>query len=215
MSQSDKQGIHLSGQSWADLGINLFSGDSNEVNLFNGSGWSLSFTFRTDANVDDSDVVISLGKYRDQTLLAGIEIRANKVIYAVQTNQSSLNITKGDLTTVDIVGQRYVGPGDSETNPTHWFIKTYLNGVLSLITSHTSAEIFNTDNSGAYGWYFDEFLHIGGRVINNEITDAASVHAYDVKAYSSALSDNEIIQNYVSSFIYSELNANSNPDMST
>ena len=215
MAQNDMQGVHLSGKAWADLGINLFSGDATEVNLFNGTGWTLSFTFRTDANVDDSDVVVSLGKWRNNELTAGIEIRANKVIYAVQTTQHSLNITKGDLTTVDIIGERYVGPGDTQSNPTHWFIKTYLNGVLSLITSHSSSEIFNTDNNGTYGWYFEEFLHIGGRVINEEITDAASVHLYDLKAYSSALSDNEVIQNYISSYIYSELQPSASPDMST
>lgn len=214
MSQTDMQGIHLAGKSWVDLGVNLFSGDANEVNLFNGNGWTLSFTFRTDANVDDSDVVVSLGKYNNEELTAGIEIQANKLIYAVQTTQYQRNLTKGDLITIDLVAQRYVGPGDTEINPTHWFIKTYLNGVLSYITSHTSAEVFNTDNSGTYGWYFDEFLHIGGRVINNIITDAASVHVYDFKVYSSALSDNEIIQNWISALIYSELGPNSTPDMS-
>jgi hypothetical protein len=85
MLQTDMQGAHLAGNSWADLGINLFSGDATEVNLFNGSGWALSFTFRTDANVDASDVVASLGKWRNGELTAGIEIRADKVIYAVQT----------------------------------------------------------------------------------------------------------------------------------
>jgi hypothetical protein len=195
----------LAGKSWVDLGINLFSEESNEVNLFNGSGWSLSFTFRADSNVDDSDVIASVGKYRNGELVAGIELRANKVIYAVQTTQYSLNITKGDLTTVDIIGERYVGPGDTETTPTHWFIKTYLNGVLSHITSHSASEIFNTDNNGTYGWYFTDMLHIGGRVINGEISDACSIHLYDFKVYTSALSDNEVIQNYISSYIYSEL----------
>jgi hypothetical protein len=65
--------------------------------------------------------------------------------------------------------------------------------------------MFNTDNSGAYGWYFNDFLHIGGRVVNGEISDPCSVHVYDIKAYSTALSDNEIIQNYISSTIYSQL----------
>lgn len=215
MSQTDMQGIHLAGKSWVDLGVNLFSGDANETNLFNGNGWTLSFTYRTDANVDDADVVVSLGKYNNENkLTAGIEIQANKLIYAVQTTQYQRNLTKGDLTTIDIVAQRYVGPGDTEINPTHWFIKTYLNGVLSYITSHTSSEVFNIDNNGAYGWYFDEFLHIGGRVIGDIIEDAASVHLYDFKVYSSALSDNEIIQNWISALIYSELGPNNNPDMS-
>ena len=215
MSQTDMQGVHLSGKAWIDLDLNLFSGDANEVNLFNGSGWALSFTFRTDSNVDDSDVVVSLGKYGEEGLVAGLEIQASKVIYAVQSQRYSANITKGDLTTVDIVAQKYVGPGDSEVYPTHWFFKIYLNGVLSLVTSHTQSEIFNTDNSGTYGWYFDTPLHIGGRVEGNEVYDSASLHLYDFKVYSSYLSDNEIIQNYVSSYIYSELQPNTTPDMST
>ena len=74
MSQTDMQGVHLSGKAWIDLDLNLFSGDANEVNLFNGSGWALSFTFRTDSNVDDSDVVVSLGKYGEEGLVAGLEI---------------------------------------------------------------------------------------------------------------------------------------------
>jgi len=77
------QGIHISGKAWVDLSLNLFSGDANEVNLFSGSGWTLSFTFRTDANVDNSDVVASLGKYKEGKLTAGLEIQAGKVIYAV------------------------------------------------------------------------------------------------------------------------------------
>ena len=212
MQQTDMQGIHLSGKSYVDLELALFSENANEVNLLDGNGWTLSFTFRTDSNVDDSDVVVSMGKYNGTALTAGIEIRANRVIYAVQTSQYGKNLTKGDITTVDIVGQRYVGPGD--TYPNHWFIKTYVNGVLSLITSHTQSQMFNTDNSGTYGWYFSDYMHIGGRVINGEVTDACSVHIYDFKGYSTALSDNEIIQNYISSTIYSQLGPNDNPDMS-
>ena len=214
MQQVDMQGMHLLGKSYADLELPLFSENTNEINLLNGSGWTLSFTFRTNNNVDASDVVVSLGKYNGSTLLAGIEIQASKVIYAVQTAQYSANITKGDLVSIDIVGQRYVGPGDTEASPNHWFIKTYINGVLSMITSHTSAQMFNNDNSGIYGWYFNEYLHLGGRVIGGEITDACSVHIYDFKGYSTALSDNEIIQNYISSTIYSQLGPNDNPDMS-
>lgn len=214
MQQTDMQGIHLPGKSYIDLQLALFSDNANEVNLLNGNGWTLSFTFRTDSNVDGSDVVASIGKYNGTTLTAGIEIRANRVIYAVQTSQYGLNLTKGDVTTIDIVGQRYVGPGDTETAPNHWFIKTYVNGVLSLITSHTQSQMFNTDNSGTYGWYFSDYMHIGGRVINGEVTDACSVHMYDIKGYSTALSDNEIIQNYISSTIYSQLQPNANPDMS-
>lgn len=214
MQQTDMQGIHLLGRSYADLEINMFSENANEINLLDGNGWSLSFTYRTNSNVDNSDVVVSLGKYNENTLLAGIEIQASKIIYAVQTTQYSLNTTKGDLTTVDIIGQRYVGPGDLASSPNHWFIKTYINGVLSLITSHTQSQMFNTDNGGTYGWYFRDFLHIGGRVIDGEIVDSCDVHVYDIKAYSTALSDNEIIQNYISSTIYSQLDPNVNPDMS-
>ena len=214
MQQSDMQGVHLTGKSYVDLETNLFSENANEVNLLDGNGWTLSFTYRTDSNVDISDVVVSMGKYNGTTLTAGLEIQAGKVIYAVSTAQYTLNLTKGDLTTIDIVGQRYVGPGDTEAHPNHWFIKTYVNGVLSLITSHTQSQMFNTDNSGTYGWYFSDFLHIGGRVIDGEVTDACSVHLYDFKAYSTSLSDNEIIQNYISSTIYSELYPNTNPDMS-
>ena len=215
MQQTDMQGIHLQGKGYVDLEINMFSENANEVNLLDGNGWTLSFTYRTDANVDDTDVVVSLGKYNGTTLQAGIEIQASKVIHAVQTSQSSLNTTKGDLTTVDIIGQRYVGPGDTQSRPSHWFIKVYLNGVLSLINSYTQDQIFNTDNGGVYGWYFNDFLHIGGRVVDGEVTDSCSVHVYDIKAYSTALSDNEIIQNYISSTIYSQLEPNANPDMST
>jgi len=68
------QGMHLLGKSYVDLELPLFSENANEKNLLNGSGWTLSFTFRTDNNVDASDVVASLGKYNGSTLLAGIEI---------------------------------------------------------------------------------------------------------------------------------------------
>jgi len=68
------QGIHLQGKSYVDLEINMFSDNANEINLLDGNGWTLSFTYRTDSNVDGSDVVVSLGKYNRSTLQAGIEI---------------------------------------------------------------------------------------------------------------------------------------------
>jgi hypothetical protein len=52
----------------------MFSENANEVNLLDGNGWTLSFTYRADSNVDGSDVVASLGKYQENTLQAGIEI---------------------------------------------------------------------------------------------------------------------------------------------
>ena len=73
--------------------------------------------------------------------------------------------------------------------------------------------MFNTDNSGTYGWYFSDYMHIGGRIIDGEVSDACSVHVYDFKGYSTALSDNEIIQNYISSYIYSQLGPNENPNI--
>jgi len=64
----------------------MFSDDANETNMLNGNGWTLSFTFRTDSNVDSGAVVASLGKYsNDGVLQAGIEIQSSKIIYAVQT----------------------------------------------------------------------------------------------------------------------------------
>jgi hypothetical protein len=78
--------MHLSGKSWVDLQIPLFSGDASQINLLDGNGWTLSFTFRTDSNVDASDVVACIGKYNEnQELQAGIEIQASKILYAVQT----------------------------------------------------------------------------------------------------------------------------------
>jgi len=84
MQQTDMQGIHLQGKAYVDLEINMFSENANEVNLLDGNGWTLSFTYRTDSNVDETDVVVSLGKYNNENeLLAGIEIQAGKIIYAV------------------------------------------------------------------------------------------------------------------------------------
>jgi len=86
MHQNDTQGVHLLGKSWVDIEIPLFSTNQNELNLLDGSGWTLSFTFRTDSNVYESNVVACVGKYNSkQNLVAGIEIRANRVMYAVQS----------------------------------------------------------------------------------------------------------------------------------
>ena len=71
--------MHLTGKSYALLGLNLFSPRANEINLLNSNGFTISTTFRTDANIDESDVVFSLGKYVEEEMVAGIEILAGKV----------------------------------------------------------------------------------------------------------------------------------------
>jgi len=52
---------------------------------------------------------------------------------------------------------------------------------------------------------------LGARLNGNEVIDASDVHFYDLKIYSTALSDNEIIQNQVSATIYAELDNGENP----
>jgi len=199
----DTQGIHLTGKAYALLGLNLFSAQSNEVNLLNSNGFSISLTFRTDANIDSKDHVMSLGKYNGDELTAGIEILAEQVRVIVNRQATSLNITKGDLTTIDLVFEKYVGVGDTNEAPNHWFVKIYLNGVLSSLSSQDNS--YFTSNLLGNAWYFEDLLCIGARLKNGEVVSSASVHVYDFKVYSSALSDNEIIQNYISSTIYSQL----------
>jgi hypothetical protein len=203
------QGIHLTGKSYALLGLNLFSSQSNEVNLLNGNGFTISTTFRTDANVDDSSVVMSLGKYLNDAMVAGIEITASQVKVVVNRQETSLSITKGDLTTIDIALERYVGEGDTVENPTHWFVKIFLNGVLSSLGSYENSQ-FTTTSLGT-GWYFDDYLCLGARIDGEDVISAADVHFYDLKVYSTSLSDNEITQNQVSATIYSELENGANP----
>ena len=203
------QGIHLTGKSYALLGLNLFSSQSNEINLLNGNGFTISTTFRTDANIDNSSVVMSLGKYVNDAMVAGIEITAGQVKVVVNRQETSLSITKGDLTTIDIALERYVGEGDTEENPTHWFVKIFLNGVLSSLGSYESSQ-FTTTSLGT-GWYFDDYLCLGARLDGDDVISAADVHFYDLKVYSTSLSDNEITQNQVSATIYAELENGANP----
>lgn len=204
------QGIHLTGKSYALLETNLFSSQANEVNLITGtSGFTISTTFRTNANIDDNAVVMSLGKYEDEQMTAGIEIIASQVRVYVNKQITSLNITKGDLVSIDIIFEKYVGIGDTSDSPNHWFVKIYLNGVLSSLGSYdNNVFISNVENTA---WFFDQFLCLGAHVDGDDVISAADVHFYDFKMYSTALSDNEIIQNYISANIYAELDNGENP----
>lgn len=203
------QGLHLTGKGYAVLDLNLFSAQANEVNLIGTSGFTISTTFRTNANIDSNDTVLSLGKYIDGEFVAGIEILAEKIRVAVNRQYKELNITKGDLTTVDIVFEKYVGLGDDDTTPNHWFLKIFLNGTLSSLSSWTHSQF--TDVSLGTAWYFDDNLCLGARLQNGEVVSSAEVHFYDLKIYSSALSDNEITQNCVSAVIHSELDNGESP----
>lgn len=203
------QGMHMTGKAYALLNLNLFSSEADQTNLISGDGFTISTTFRTDGNIDPSDTVLSFGNYIDDNLAAGIEILAEKIRVLVNNQETSLNITKGDLVTVDIVFEKYVGLGDDDDAPNHWFIKIYLNGVLSSLGSQPDSSF--TSNALGTAWYFTTPICLGARVEGEEVISSANVHFYDFKIYSTALSDNEITQNYVSATIYSELANGASP----
>ena len=206
------QGLRLSGDAHAVVNSDMFSSDASKMNLWkDGShGFALSITFTADEASDNDDVILSHGKYTDGVLSSGIEITASKVTCAFKNVNVSASLAPGKLTTVDVVGS-ITNQSSVITGATEFFVKIFINGNLTKVTTATYSEIFDTDSTtNILAWYFDGGIYIGCRNDNGVLSNYSNVMVHDIKLYTTQLYDEEVVRNKMSALVYATLDANGN-----
>lgn len=206
------QGLKLSGNAYAVVRSDMFSSDASKMNLWkDGShGFALCITFTADESSNNDDVILSQGKYTEGVLSSGIEITASQVSVAFKNVTTSCSLSPGKLTTIDIVGA-IISQSSNITDSTEFFLKIFINGVLTRTTTATYSEIFDTDSStGSLGWYFDGGIYVGCRNDKGTLSAYSNVTVHDIKLYTTGLYDEEVVRNKMSATVYAILDSNGN-----
>ena len=143
------------------------------------TGFSFSITYKADS--DENSVICSMGKYNGTELITGYEIRNNKVICRVGTQDEAIvDLPVNKLLTIDLNVSK-------ETNADIWYFNIFIDGVCS-----------SPIRVSSYDWKFGFPMTLGCRNNNGTLTDYSNVKIYDVKIYTSDLPDVAIVQNYIS-----------------
>lgn len=143
------------------------------------TGFNFSITYKADSNEDD--VICSLGTYENDQLITGYEIRNNQVICRVGSqDESILDLPSNTLLTVDLNVSK-------EPGADIWYFTIYINGVCSSTIRVTS-----------YDWKFDIPMTLGCRNASGVLSNYSNVKIYDIKVYTSDLTDVAEVQNYIS-----------------
>lgn len=173
--------IGLQGESYGiikEFGTLLPDSDIVDLSAFI-TGFSFSITYKADS--DENSVICSMGKYNGTELITGYEIRNNKVICRVGTQDEAIvDLPVNKLLTIDLNVSK-------ETNADIWYFNIFIDGVCS-----------SPIRVSSYDWKFGFPMTLGCRNNNGTLTDYSNVKIYDVKIYTSDLPDVAIVQNYIS-----------------
>lgn len=175
--------IILKGESYGSIPeLKYLMPDSDEVatSVFS-TGFHLSLTYKAEYSSDSDLVLCSLGKYENNTLKTGYEISVSKVTCKIGTlDEISVNLPQNELLTVDLDISK-------ETGINVWYFKIFVNGILSAVSRVSS-----------YDWKFSLPLTLGCRNDNGLNTLFSNVNIYDLKLYTSSISEVAVVQNYIS-----------------
>lgn len=149
--------------------------------FFQTQGFNISTTFKADKSSDESEVILSLGKYQNGVLYTGYEITLSSVTVKIGTASTITHkLPQNQLLTVDL--DVYLG------NDGMWYFKILLNGVLSAVTRVNQSDI---------DWKFGQDLYLGCRNDAGVLSKFSDVSFYDVKLYTSSQSEYAVVQNYI------------------
>ena len=150
------------------------------------TGFCISTTFKAEDSVDDTETILSLGKYEDDDLSSGFEITLNQARIKIKgTSESTVDLPKGQLLTVDLNVNPATIVTESGQQDLYYFI-IYVNGVMS-----ACSRVFKSD----VDWMFGTPLYLGCR---NDLSHPSICKIFDCKLYTAAQSDVTIVQNYIS-----------------
>lgn len=177
--------IVLSGESYGtidELKYLMPASDIADLSVFT-TGFHLSLTYKAEEAA--TGVICSFGKYEQDTLYSGYEITTSSVRCKIGSlDECSVDLPQNELLTVDLDISK-------ETGLNTWYFKIYVNGVLSAVSRVQD-----------YDWKFGQPLYLGCR---NNKTLYSNVSFYDIKIYTSYLSEMAVVQNYISAFEHAQL----------
>lgn len=173
--------IKLSGESYGlikEFGTLLPDSDIVDLSVFI-TGFNFSITY--EANSTEDSVICSMGKYENGELITGYEIRNSQVICRVGSQDESIvDIPSNTLLTIDLNVSKEAGADI-------WYFSIYINGVCSAPIRVNS-----------YDWKFGFPMTLGCRNAGGVLSNFTNVKIYDVKIYTSDLSDMAETQNAIS-----------------
>lgn len=162
-----------------------YSQDMLHETMFS-TGFCISTTFKAEDSVDDTETVLSLGKYENDDLASGFEITLNQARMKIKgTAESTVALPKGELLTVDLNVNPATIVTDTSSYEVYYFT-IYVNGVMS-----ACSRVFKD----SIDWLFGTSLFLGCR---NDLTHQSICNIYDFKIYTAPQSDVTLVQNYIS-----------------
>jgi hypothetical protein len=178
-------GIVLKGGSYANIAVaeQMFPNYTiGEFGFFQPKGFNISLTYKSGEVTDTTNVIMSIGRYKNDALDSGIEITLENIIVKIGTADTlNVKLPQQELLTIDI--------DISLLGTVGWYFKVYVNGVLSAVT--------RVDQS-AIDWTFAQDLYFGCRNNNGVLSKFSDVTIYDIKLYTSSQTEYAIVQNFIS-----------------
>lgn len=191
--------IILSGESYGqieELKYLMPASDIADLSVFT-TGFHLSLTYKAEESSNSDLVICSLGKYNQGMLTTGYEITVSSVKCKIGSlDESVVSLPQNELLTVDLDISK-------ESGIDVWYFRIYVNGVLSAVSRVQD-----------YDWKFGLPLTLGCRNDNGSRSNFSNVNIYDIKMYTSPLSEVAVVQNYISSVEHAQLkNGEINSDL--
>lgn len=185
--------LRVAGESYANLDIDYFNGTNIGSWSLLSSGFTFSFTFKTDKHPDANGTVFSYGTYdQNGDLINGIDISLEvcRVVYTDGSATRTLKtiLVQNALTTIDIVCEKITAEKTG-------FMKIYLDGSL------TAVEIIENIDKLSLG-ILQDGAYFGCKKVNGELTNFCDANIYNCRIYKSSLSIPDILNNYIINYAY-------------
>lgn len=180
-------GLVLNGEATAKLEVaqQMFPDyEIGQFGFFQPKGFNISTTYKAESQTDTSAVIMSIGRYINDSLDSGIEINLERVKVKIGTADTiEVKLPMDEIVTVDI--------DVSLMGETSWYFKIYVNGVLSAVSRVEQHSI---------DWTFEQDIYYGCRNDKGVLSRYSNVTIYDIKLYTSSQTEYAIVQNYMSAY---------------
>lgn len=181
--------LRLSSKSYGEIDLAPFSEEVSSNNNWSKLGFSFSITFKADYHPYEDGVIFLIGDYDTEGLFnEGIIVTLENVIWSYTDglikNTISTRIQQNTLNTLDFI----VDKNKKE-------IKIFVNGILN------AAREIKTD----FTWKSNSKFYLAHSYYKGNREKFCDVNFYDIKLFRSALSDKQVVINYLNSYALSNL----------
>lgn len=200
--------LRLAGEAYAVIDVSPFSGIVDTSDNWGTTGFSFSFTFKTDKHPFSDRTVAFIGDYSsvDGSLQQGIKIGLEDVTWKYKDGDLdktiSCKIQQNVVNCVDFVLRKvfeeYKNPDTGQViNSESWVVEIYVNGVPNKASELT----------GSFSWRTDSKIYLACDVNENGVVGSFSdVEFYNVKLFRYPLNDKEVVINSMNSRAKANLN---------